>query len=580
METQPRAAESANQPVIGRTIANRYRIGGLLGSGAMGSVYAAQHLELQSEVAVKILHHSDKGPGLERFRTEARALGSLRHPHIVSVLDFGVTDDGLAYMVAERLEGCTLAELIGQHGALPEHWVLELLQQLLRALEFAHQRDVVHRDIKPSNCFCVAFEGFEQPPRCKLLDFGVAKLLGTELEGPSATQAGEIIGTAVYMSPEQAGGAAVDARTDLYSVGVMAYELLTGTPPFAGATAVDVLWQHLHAEAPAMLAQNPQCQVSAAAEALVFQALEKDPTRRYPNAQEFLDAVDGAHDNVDARDPRPGDRRWWRLGVGGLGLSAALATGWWVASPKMLAGVSDPTPRSCADLHAAHPEVESGRYLLDVDGLQGEVRPFEAYCDMERDGGGWTLAAIVHRAQTQGLPGQHKFLSYRLNEHLLRGDDPAKGTIPVHSSHGRERLAPLVAAAEVSRFVIVAQEDPDQRAAWFKALDADGFFSWFTATDHAETQVCADPQMTQTCTRGRIKSEHHGALSGAEGRVTTLEGMNLGDRGYDAKGDVHVRFVDDDLSHLAGACSYTFSDQTWADSLDGHWGNGIEIWLR
>jgi hypothetical protein len=578
--------------LTGRTIADKIRVGEIIGAGGMGVVYAGEHLGLQTKVAIKVLHHGGDAQARSRFQTEARALANLRHPRIVAVLDFGVTDDGIAYMVSELLAGRSADRILDEHGHLPWRWVLQLVRQMLLALEAAHELGIVHRDVKPANCLCVDFASLHEPPRAKLLDFGVAKLQGRDLAAPKATQAGEIIGTAAYMPPEQASGGPIDGRSDLYSVGATAYELLTGVPLFRGATAVDLLWQHVHATPEAPEAVNPQARIPAAVSRLILGAVAKDPDRRPASARDFREALDAVVVEADAeasdsgafvsppgpprRVPNRG-RRVWPAGVAGLVACSGVV--WWVARAPVYVGVDGATPRSCADLLAARADLPSGVYAIDPDG-PGNAPAFDAYCDMKGDGGGWTLVAQIHRAHTQGLAGAQNFLSLPMNEHLLLGQDPAVGTEPLVSSHGRARLEPLVAAATVSRMVLRAQDDPMQHAAWFKQIDApDAFFRWFSAAAHPATAVCLDPQLHEGCRDGRILSESRD-LSGAQGRVTVLEGMNLADHGYRTEGDVHVRLSGDDFNHLAGVCSYTFFEEAWRDSLDGHWGNGLEIWVR
>jgi hypothetical protein len=576
--TAPRLTGERPRKLTGTVIDGRIRVGEMIGSGGMGVVYEGEHLGLQARVAIKVLHQGGDARSVERFRTEARALANLRHPHIVQVLDFGVTDEGTSYMVSELLDGRSADLILNEHGHLPWRWVLQLTTQLLSALEFAHELGVIHRDVKPSNCLCLAFESSDVAPVVKLLDFGVAKLLGDDIARPKSTQAGEIIGTAAYMSPEQASGATIDARSDLYSVGATAFELLTGVPLFQGSTTVDLLWQHVHAAPKSPREVNPQAEVPAEVTEAILHSVEKDPDARFQTAREFREAVDALlalDESAFSVRPRGGSRaRLPRRGLvaGGAGLLACSAAAWWAL------GATGEAPTSCSALLASDPGAPSGVYRIDPDGESGEDG-FDAYCDMERDGGGWTLAAKIHRTQAQGMAGAQNFLSQKINEHLLLGDEPPPNTEPLVSSHGRARLSALVSSAETSRMVLIAQDDPTQRASWFKTVDPEGFFAWFTAEPHEATTVCADVEMQRECHSGHISSEER-ELSGAEGRVTVLEGMNLAAHGYPADGDIHVRLSLDSFNHLAGVCSYTFFDESWKDSLDGHWGNGLEIWLR
>src|SRR5213596_584635 len=213
----------------------RYQIQRKLGAGGMADVYLAEDQELGRRVAIKILNdrHANDDQFIERFRREAKNAAALNHPSIVSIYDRGEAEDTY-YIAMEFLDGRTLKELIVGRGAAPINVAIEYARQILSALRFAHRHGIVHRDIKPHNAL-VDGDG-----RVKVTDFGIARAGASQM-----TEAGSIVGTAQYLSPEQARGAAVDQRSDLYSLGIVLYELLTGTLPFNGDTPVEIAMKHL-----------------------------------------------------------------------------------------------------------------------------------------------------------------------------------------------------------------------------------------------------------------------------------------------------------------------------------------------
>jgi eukaryotic-like serine/threonine-protein kinase len=253
----------------------RYRIRRKLGSGGMADVYLAEDQELGRRVAIKILddRHAHDGQFVERFRREAKNAAGLSHPSIVSIYDRGEAE-GTYYIAMEYLEGRSLKELILSRGPAPVRIAIDYARQILGALRFAHRNGIVHRDIKPHNVL-VDPEG-----RVKVTDFGIARAGASQM-----TEAGSIVGTAQYLSPEQARGAQVDQRSDLYSVGVVLYELLTGKVPFTGESPVEIAMKHLSDTPPPPSELNPD--VPEELDKIVMRALAKDPARRYQSAQEM-----------------------------------------------------------------------------------------------------------------------------------------------------------------------------------------------------------------------------------------------------------------------------------------------------
>jgi beta-lactam-binding protein with PASTA domain/tRNA A-37 threonylcarbamoyl transferase component Bud32 len=253
----------------------RYRIVRKLGAGGMANVYLAEDEVLGRRVAIKILNdrHAGDDQFVERFRREAKNAASLSHPNIVSIYDRGEAE-GTYYIAMEYLDGRSLKELIVARGPAPVNVAIDYARQILGAIRFAHRHGIVHRDIKPHNVLVDA-EG-----RLKVTDFGIARAGVSQM-----TEAGSIIGTAQYLSPEQAKGAPVDQTSDLYSVGVVLYELLTGVVPFSGDTPVEIAMKHLSSTPEPPSAKRAE--VPRELDLVVLRALAKDPAERYQSAEEM-----------------------------------------------------------------------------------------------------------------------------------------------------------------------------------------------------------------------------------------------------------------------------------------------------
>jgi serine/threonine protein kinase len=268
------AEDSVPLDFQGRVIGGRYRVLRVLGEGGMGTVYAAEHVDIGKGVAVKILHpqYSRQQDLVERFRREARAASRVGHPHIVDVTDFGTTDDGCAFFVMEHLDGIDLADVLSHERRLEPARASQIAIQICRALEAAHAAGVIHRDLKPENIFLVAREG--RADFVKVLDFGIARSL--EHESSRLTNPGIAMGTPEYMSPEQAMGGQADRRSDIYSVGALLYEMLTGQPPHGeGEEAARV-----HKQEPPRSPRGLRPDLSQDLERVVMRALERDPSLR------------------------------------------------------------------------------------------------------------------------------------------------------------------------------------------------------------------------------------------------------------------------------------------------------------
>ncbi len=267
---------------IDLTIDNKYRIDYKIAEGGMGNVYRATHLQLDTPVAVKIMHGEliSDYTAIERFRREAQAAMQIRHTNAIAVMDFGVTHDGTVYLVMEFLEGCTLRDRLKECGHLGLAETNKILQQVCAAVNVAHRRKIIHRDLKPDNIFLEQQAGEET---VKVLDFGIAKL--KDQTSGSLTRQGLVVGTPHYMSPEQCYGREVDVRSDIYSLGVIVYEMLAGRPPFDAPTTVALAIKQASEVPPPIYHFQPS--VPAVINAVVMHALEKNPKDRPQTVMDF-----------------------------------------------------------------------------------------------------------------------------------------------------------------------------------------------------------------------------------------------------------------------------------------------------
>ena len=262
-----------------KTLANRYELGALIGTGGMADVYLAEDRRLSRKVAIKLLR-SDlaRDPQfISRFKKEALAAAGLNHPSIVSVFDSG-DEAGNSFIVMELVHGKTLRDLMQGEVAISEEQALEIIAGVLEALDYSHQNGVVHRDIKPGNIMIT------DSGEVKVMDFGIARIT----DDPNSTMTGtwNIVGTAQYLSPEQATGEVADSRSDIYSVGCLLFELLTGRTPFIGDTPVAIAYQHVSANPP--LASEVNVEIDSNLDAILQVALQKDPKNRYQSAELML----------------------------------------------------------------------------------------------------------------------------------------------------------------------------------------------------------------------------------------------------------------------------------------------------
>jgi serine/threonine-protein kinase len=359
----------------GTLVDGRYRIERRLGSGGMADVYCAYDHQLGRQIALKVLHRrfARDREFVERFRREASAAAGLQHPNVVGVFDRGEYD-GTYYIAMEYLPGRTLKDVIREEAPLDQLRTIDYGIQILQAASFAHRRGIVHRDIKPHNVIVGADN------RLKVTDFGIARAGASEM-----TETGSIMGTAQYLSPEQAQGQRVGAQSDLYSVGVVLFEMLTGRVPFLGESAVSIALKHVSEEPPPLRQLRPD--VHPRLEQAVGRALLKDPAQRYASADEFIAALEQAREAIVSgdnsggtstfvpvaapeRDPR--GRRWPFVVLALVLLGVALTAGALQLTKKEQLTVPKVVGKSAS---AATAQLEQDGFKVKTHGVQSNQKP-------------------------------------------------------------------------------------------------------------------------------------------------------------------------------------------------------------
>jgi serine/threonine protein kinase len=282
------SVKAAPDPLLDTLLADRYHILAMIGQGGMGVVYKARQELLDRLVAVKMLRTqliTDES-SVKRFRHEAKAASRLNHRNVITVYDFGVANSGEPYIVMEYLEGLSLADAIGKGRVLPVERALNIFDQVCDALEHAHSQGMIHRDLKPANIMLPSDRSGQT--EIKVVDFGIAKLVtGTPSESQKLTQTGEIFGSPVYMSPEQCRGEELGPSSDIYAMGIVMYETLTGRVPFMGSNIVETITQHLCASPPPFSQALPGLPIPESVEAIVMKCLRKEPSVRYRSMAEL-----------------------------------------------------------------------------------------------------------------------------------------------------------------------------------------------------------------------------------------------------------------------------------------------------
>jgi serine/threonine-protein kinase len=406
--------------VVGELIAGRYELEELVGSGGMSNVFRAHDRLLERTVALKILHeqYTRDEDYVERFRREARAVAQLTHPNIVTVIDRG-EQDGRQFIVFEYVDGQNLKEL-SAHGPLDAREAIGLALQVAHALSFAHARGLVHRDVKPQNVL------LNDEGQAKVTDFGIARSLDVH----GVTQTGTVLGTSDYIAPEQARGQKVDPKTDIYSLGVVLYELLTGEVPFSGDNFVAVAMRHVSEPPPSVLERRPDCPVRV--DLAIQRAMAKDPADRFASMDELCTELEACLAELDGRDgegatmivppaPRPRrarpqrERRRFPVGIALIVFVAALlvAGGAYLllstdSAKKALHVASAPsTPVQVQGLTAYDPEGDNSEHDDDA-GLATDGNPTTAWTTEQYRPGGFakTGVGLVLRAPRRAALGK------------------------------------------------------------------------------------------------------------------------------------------------------------------------------
>ena len=301
-----------SDPLLGTTIAGRFTILGRLGRGSMGAVYRARQEAVGRDVALKLVRqdraHDPETKG--RFEREARAISALVSPHTVTAFDFGEAEDGSWFLAMEMLEGETVGDRLRRVGRLDWFDALRFTRDALESLAEAHAKGIIHRDLKPDNLFLSRMRsgsGGVAQESCKVLDFGIAKWSRDEETkiDQLETQAGTVFGTPRYMSPEQAQGTPLDARSDLYSLGVLLYQMLSGRAPFVDDDAVVVMARHIKDPPPRFETMKPEVKVPESIEALLWRVLAKSPAERPATAEQMIAELDAAEISVRALESGP-----------------------------------------------------------------------------------------------------------------------------------------------------------------------------------------------------------------------------------------------------------------------------------
>ena len=284
--------QQAASTSAGSLIANRYRVISKLGAGGMSEVFKCEDLVLKRQVAVKLLlpHFKSNDKALKRLHLEAQAAARLDHDHIVKVFEYQISESGAPFIVMDYIEGKSLDQLISENGWLELVRVLDLADQICSALQHAHENNIVHRDLKPSNIMVTHRDGKEQ---VKIVDFGIAKVYEASDQQASLTQTGELVGSPLYMSPEQCLGTDVDARSDQYSLACLLFHALAGAPPFSGNNPIETLMKHTNELPPSLTEASLGKTFPKHIEESLATALSKEPSQRYLDVQSFRDAFFG-----------------------------------------------------------------------------------------------------------------------------------------------------------------------------------------------------------------------------------------------------------------------------------------------
>lgn len=439
----PPSIESSPAPsLLGLIVDERYAIEKVLGEGGMGTVYRCKHISLHKPVAMKVLRAdlAQNEELTERFLNEARSASSMSHPHIVQVSDFGRLPDGRAYFIMEYLEGIPLSRVLDEARPLPVPRVLSIIQQIAQGLAAAHEVGVIHRDLKPDNIFLTQQGG--QKDFVKILDFGIAKVSSA---ASRVTQTGQVFGTPHYMSPEQAAGHTVDPRADLYSLGIIFYEMLVGRLPFEGDHFMSILTQQMYKAPSRFQEKRTHAQdIPEELEPIVFLCLSKNPDERYASMRDFeadLERFLQGHPTFATRSSLrgasremqwfpSGERRetrpWWFLPAALTAAVLAAGLAWWLTRPE------PPAPYTPAELPAAPALPTSSSAQPPAPANEPEpptaqpvvlaVSPLEAHIYQDEEDLGTSPVTLL--IPPEGLTVQIRHPGYQTQTVHLQPDEP------------------------------------------------------------------------------------------------------------------------------------------------------------
>jgi eukaryotic-like serine/threonine-protein kinase len=450
-------APAAGDSLIGGTLGGKYRVLQQIGRGGMGVVYEAEHLGLGKRVAVKLMleKYTDNTEAVARFHREALAAGRIGNPHIIEIFDIGTAPDGRSYVVMELLNGFPLAKVLEMGGPMPPWRALQIMRQVLRAVGAAHAKGIIHRDLKPDNIFIIHQGGDHD--FVKLLDFGISKVVSIDEQAPitTLTTTGVVMGTPLYMAPEQALGEPIDRFADIYACGVILYEMLAGRRPFDGPTYAALVAKVLTSPPPPLGELRPD--LPAALVRAVHRALEKEPRDRFDSAEQFAAAlpsagspaslelvgtVDGGVSAAMSAPPAPGRLRNVKIAAVAFTLAAAAT-----AAALMLLDEGPPASAQTAALPAAPGGVPAPGASSEARKVDPAPRPLPATgtLDVRSVPSG---AAVIIDGREQGKTP----LEVTLEEgrHQVRIELPGHVALTaeadVHASQRSSILVPLAAA--------------------------------------------------------------------------------------------------------------------------------------
>ncbi len=499
--------KAAADPLIGMVVAERYRLIERIGQGGSGVIYRGEHTALRKKVAVKVLHQqlAEDEAQVERFRREASTVCEIENEHILQVLDFGRIDDGRFFFAMELLEGEPLSSLIQREGALPLPRVCAILTQTGEALMEAHALGYVHRDLRPRNIYLSRRRG--RADFVKLLDFGLSKLADTSESG--IPQSGLSFGDAHYLAPEQLRGETIDRRTDLYALGVMAYEMLTGRPPFDGEHGSEIIEQHLSGPIPGVRALRADCPEWL--EQLVQRALAKSPDQRFVTVLRMLECLKSEASPKEevvpaevsrkfASTPSRGTRAVRATPVPGVEVLPGEPVAVGAASPPEIA---PPTPAAPSDLALAEasaaPKAPKGKGKKTR--RDKPSRPEPESWDQRTDVGAWWPPEPRAAGDTDRKPttGQQPLVASSTGPAELSESAPRQATVrvaplpsPSSSPQETQRVAPLPDPS-------VGKSSPS--GAWrkitgsFRRITQSGEHDqWFDETTQTGDEEFAEPQ--------------------------------------------------------------------------------------